>query len=121
MANTARLAAMACLMLAAGATRADSQPDFGSADSLMPACEAVAAQRLPGANDFLGGVCSGQVEAIWDVASALDKVCSPPGVTLVQAVRVVVQFINARPVRMHEHFALLALEAMIAAWPCGVT
>jgi hypothetical protein len=35
-----------------------------------------------------------------------------------QAVRIVVQFIDARPARLHERFTLLALEALTAAWPC---
>ena len=35
-----------------------------------------------------------------------------------QTVRVVVQYIDSRPERMHEDFKKLALEAMKAAWPC---
>jgi hypothetical protein len=35
-----------------------------------------------------------------------------------QLVRVVVAYIDARPERMHESFAVVALEALQAAWPC---
>jgi Rap1a immunity proteins len=40
------------------------------------------------------------------------------GVTNRQAMAVVVKYIEARPERMHEHFGLLAVEALTAAWPC---
>jgi hypothetical protein len=35
-----------------------------------------------------------------------------------QIIRVIVRYINERPERMHEHFELLALEALQQAWPC---
>ena len=44
--------------------------------------------------------------------------CRPREVTLGQIVRVVVQYIDSRPARMHEDFRVLAVEAMKAAWPC---
>jgi hypothetical protein len=44
--------------------------------------------------------------------------CRPREVTLGQIVRVVVQYIDSRPARMHEDFRVLAIEAMKAAWPC---
>jgi hypothetical protein len=44
--------------------------------------------------------------------------CRPREVTLGQIVRVVVQYIDSRPARMHEDFRVLAFEAMKAAWPC---
>jgi Rap1a immunity proteins len=34
-------------------------------------------------------------------------------------VAVVIKYIEARPERMHEPFADLALEALKAAWPCN--
>ena len=112
---------MGCLMLAAGATRAVSQPDLDSANELIPACKALLAQdsKTPLLKaDFLQGVCVGQVSGVWDAAIILNVVCSPPEVIKGQGVRVVVQFIDARPARMHERFAVLALEALTAAWPC---
>ena len=38
--------------------------------------------------------------------------------TFGQSVAVVVKYIQERPERMHEDFGKLALEALIAAWPC---
>jgi hypothetical protein len=39
-------------------------------------------------------------------------------VTLPDVVRIVVDFIAARPERMDELFTTLALEALRSAWPC---
>lgn len=118
MTNTTRLVATACLMLAAGATRADSQLDF-SANTLVPACKNFSAQaHSPDEDIFQQGVCVGEVTGVWDIALALRVVCPPRGVSRGQAVRVVTQFIDARPARMHEALTTLALDALIAAWPC---
>jgi hypothetical protein len=37
---------------------------------------------------------------------------------LIEVVRVVVEYIHARPERMDERFTTLALEALRGAWPC---
>jgi hypothetical protein len=47
-----------------------------------------------------------------------DHSCAPPGVTTAQTMRVIVQYIDSRPARMHEDFRKLAREATKAAWPC---
>jgi hypothetical protein len=42
----------------------------------------------------------------------------PSGVTVGQMIKVVVQYIEAQPKRLHEDFTALAMEAMFDAWPC---
>ena len=120
MTGATRLAAIVCLMLAMSVTRAHSETDTSSAHALMPGCRNFLAP--PKAEDLMAilirGVCIGEVQGVWDTAVALVGVCSPPQVTSGEAVRVVVQYIDARPARMHEPFDLLALEALTAAWPC---
>jgi hypothetical protein len=44
--------------------------------------------------------------------------CIPQNATNSQMVRVVIQYIDQRPQRMHEHFTALAYEALRTAWPC---
>ncbi len=44
--------------------------------------------------------------------------CIPNNVVTVQAVRVMVRYMEARPQKMHEPFVVLALEALQDAWPC---
>jgi Rap1a immunity proteins len=53
------------------------------------------------------------------IAYMIEDSCIPFGsVTQDQMVRVVVQYIDSRPTRMHEAFGKLALEAMRDGWPC---
>jgi hypothetical protein len=88
----------------------------------MPGCEVVltAAPRRKGPvpTPVEAGECLGEVDGIVETARKFGEVCPPPDVTTGEAVHVVVQYINARPERMHEQFSKLALEAVIAAWPC---
>jgi hypothetical protein len=60
------------------------------------------------------GYCRGAVEAL-----IVTKYCPPEGVTIGQAVRVVVQYIDNQPSRLNEAFAILASEALQGAWPCS--
>jgi hypothetical protein len=56
-----------------------------------------------------------RADAILTWACCLDV---PDKVTINQASRVVIAYIEARPARMHEPFNELALEALRDAWPC---
>jgi hypothetical protein len=122
MANTARVVAMACLMLAIGVTGASSQMDrqatARSAGAVMVGCEALLAEKETELNAYWRGGCGGEVLGVWDAAATLKLVCTPHGVFLTEAVHVVVDFISARPERLDERFTTLALEALVAAWPC---
>src|SRR5262245_46028945 len=99
---------------------------------------------LPGCQDFLGlkqpdtgrqGFCAGTVAGISFAGKELHRLrpaypseseavtglyCLdiPEKVTLMQLVRGVIAYIEARPARMHESFNDLALEALRTAWPC---
>ncbi len=59
--------------------------------------------------------CTAQIDAIVDTS---DKVCLPDQSSYVHAQQVVVSYIDQRPTRLHERFTKLALEALIATWPC---
>jgi hypothetical protein len=60
--------------------------------------------------------CTAQIDAIVDTS---DKVCPPDRFTYVQAQRVVTSYIDQQPARLHERFTKLALEGLMAAWPCS--
>ena len=81
------------------------------ANSYMPGCRDYLARRY----DLAAGGCSGFVLVI---AYAHPMICPPERVTHGQIVRVVVQYIDRRPARLHEDFRALAVEALRAAWPC---
>jgi hypothetical protein len=120
--TAARLVATTCLMLAIGATAANSQMDrqagARSARNVMVGCEALLAGKEFELDAYWRGGCGGDVLGVWDTATSLKLVCTPHGVTLTDVVRVVVDFVSARPERMDERFTMLALEALRAAWPC---
>jgi hypothetical protein len=112
---------MACLMLAVGVTAAHSQMDrrasARSAGAVVVGCEALLGGKEFELDAYWRGGCGGEVLGVWDTAAAINLVCVPHGVTLIEVVRVVV-FIHARPERMEERFTTLALEALTATWPC---
>ena len=120
---------------------------FGAALALtLTAAEDTTSAKyiLPGCQDFLNlkqphtdrrGFCAGTVAGISFVGKDLHRLrpsypseseavtwlyCLdiPEKATLMQLVRVVIAYIEARPARMAERFNDLALEALRAAWPC---
>jgi hypothetical protein len=65
-------------------------------------------------SDVLQGYCIGMVEGLIYNLS----ICLPGGVTRVKTIRVVVQYIDSLPARLHEDFRSLAVEALLKTWPC---
>jgi len=83
-----------------------------SATYVMPGCRAF----MKGAtlNNFKQGWCGGLITGL----AQMHRRCMPLQLTQRQLARGIVQYIDARPARMHEDFRNLAVEAMQAAWPC---
>jgi hypothetical protein len=71
-------------------------------------------------NNVNGHFCAGLLQGMGYVATGATRLCVPDGVTREQAMRVVVNHIEAQPKRMHEKFWQLALEALHDAWPLQV-
>jgi hypothetical protein len=93
-------------------------PDQTSANAVMPGCVQTLGSGLA---SFEGGYCLGLVRAIAALGPLLNhelRFCPPHGVTAGQDLRVVVDFINRNPGRMHEIFDVLALEAFRNSWRC---
>jgi hypothetical protein len=102
---------------------------FASAGALAAGLPSTVSERLPGCRATLDddktatghetlqgkGICEGIVEAIVVLDS---DICPPQGATLGQSTRIVVRYIEARPGRMNEPFAHLAVEALREGWPC---
>ena len=99
------------LVLATSTVSAET--DFTSANALVPGCRAHVNNQP--SDLFMEGVSAGIIDALF----FMDKdSCPPRGVTNDQLARVVVQYIDSQPARLHEPFRVLALEAMRKAWPC---
>jgi Rap1a immunity proteins len=67
--------------------------------------------------NFSEGMCEGVIASIsfWFSGNVF---CAPAGATHQQSDRVIVRYMDQRPERLHEDFRRLALEALIATWPC---
>ncbi len=102
---------MIVLITALGCETGFAQSDFNSANAQMPGCRDYVARRA----DFKSGWCGGLVTGI---VNAHPMICAPDSATYQQGVRVVIQYIDQRPARLHENFAELVIEALQAAWPC---
>jgi hypothetical protein len=92
-----------------------SAEDTTTANQMLPGCKGLLDDRMTsGVSVYQQGRCGGYVASlVYGVGE--QEFCSPKGVSIGQAVAVV---IKARPERMHEQFGDLALEALKAAWPC---
>ena len=92
--------------------------DRSSADYLMSGCRAFLQPSSPSpvfTVMLLTAECNGVIEGL---IYARTTVCLPEGATSAQAIRVVVEYIDDRPARLHENFKALALEALQAVFPC---
>ena len=110
----ARMGALA-LLFGLPVTLSIAQENRNSANYIMKGCrDLIKADSSEGWLEM--GICSGKIDGVeWSA----DEVCAPRGSTHGQSIRVVVAYIARRPERMHESFNELALEALIAAWPCA--
>jgi hypothetical protein len=103
---------IAALMLSGGVAFAEIH-ESDSANYVMPGCRNYISENPRSGDIFKTGLCWGLISGL-----TYDDACQPSAATQRQAVSVVVQYIDARPARMHEDFRKLALEALVAAWPC---
>jgi Rap1a immunity proteins len=102
---------VAALMSSGGSVFAEQ--DSKSANYVMPGCRSIVEDK--NTEIYMRGYCLGLISGIYSMSQ---RICAPAEVTNSQLARVVVQYIDARPARMHENFGKFALEAMQAAWPC---
>lgn len=72
---------------------------------------------------YLMAHCRGLVEGVWqtDALFPSHRICAPPGITIGQAVSVVVKFLRKNPASIFledaKGFVLIAM-ALNDAWPC---
>ena len=92
-----------------------AEDDTKSANYVMKGCREIEKRGTSTQNINLQGLCAGAISAI---ANSDDGRCMPQDVTIGQAVRVVIVYIDSQPARLHEDFNVLAAEAVRKAWPC---
>jgi hypothetical protein len=96
--------------------------DFYSGNVFLPACERELGKGGTSHTDaYVQGICIGVLKTLVVVSKNLKpsfRFCPPNSVTLDQALRVTVAYLEARPQRLHEDFVALAAEGLAQAWPC---
>jgi hypothetical protein len=90
-----------------------------SADHILDACK-----EKPSEPRFRQGICLGQIQMLYllgfsDRLGSQAKYCPPDDVTIIQARKVIIKYIDDRPEQLHKPFVFLAIEALRQAWPCG--
>jgi Rap1a immunity proteins len=95
-----------------------SAQDTTTANQMLPGCKGLLDNSMTsGVSVYQQGRCGGYVAGLV-YGEGGQEFCSPKGVSIGQAVAVVIKYIEAGPERMHEQFGDLAIEALMAAWPC---
>ena len=117
------------LFLACATSLGQPTIDFDSDNAITSYCHIYithldahqAGENLPGnptAFLFADTICLGSISSVVNLSEADHITGPPPNVTHTQIIKAVVQYIDGQPARSHEMFAILAREALQAAWPC---
>jgi hypothetical protein len=94
--------------------------DAGSGAWIFPGCQAAANDST--ADQAKQAVCIGATKTFAYFASSLQpaagRSCPPGGMTVQQELKVVAQWMEQHPERLHEAFEALLAAAFQEAWPC---
>jgi hypothetical protein len=108
--------ATALALLGQQGSASAQSPDTVTANYMISGCRSTLANDN---KNYVGqGYCLGAVAVIFHFAETHFGICAPDGVTIGQAVKVVVTHIDQRPNQLRERFEDLAVEALRRAWPC---
>src|SRR5262249_17902256 len=85
--------------------------DTSSANYVMPGCrDFISSNSVTPAYPFVQGFCAGVIQGL--IYDSHD-ICLPSGVEKGQAVRIVVQYIDSQPARLHENFMRWRLKPCV--------
>ncbi len=94
--------------------------ELSTGNELLARCGHALGEQ-PGPRDIAAAsACRSLVRSVLDMASLARSlgVCSPDEVTVIQAVRVVVSYLNAHPEELYQRDTTLTLRALQRAFPC---
>lgn len=116
-----RFAVVLLLLITGSAAQAQTR-DYRSGNYYLPLCKLVIAESFSANADFTGrGRCMGIILVLIETGEEYvpaSRFCVPNGVSVAQATRVVINYIEANAQSMHLDFILLAQLALRQAWPC---
>jgi hypothetical protein len=107
-------AALIVLLVSALPARPQAVARSYSAEFYVEGCK----DFLAGNSSFFAGRCVGALEVLDALNDDTKLFCPPEGLTNLQRVQVVVDYIKQRPDRKNADFRLVANQAMAKAWPC---
>ncbi|MSP30653.1 MAG: hypothetical protein EXR09_09490 [Acetobacteraceae bacterium] len=108
-----------CAGYCTGGSGAAGQTNTDNAFGVLPGCEAFLLDPVLLDGFYRAGKWAGVVEGVLYTAALVGTICSLPGVSQGQDVRIGIKHIDAaRPDRRCERFAKRIHEALTAAWPC---
>jgi Rap1a immunity proteins len=108
----ALIAAVAALTLSGTPAFAEEAVTTGA--DLLPSCREFAEGRYE-SRGFRTGICVG---AVYSTLTLLPNICAPANSTLVQAVKVVSNYMLRHSEQLHMDITLLSVYALTEAWPC---
>ena len=111
---------IAVLVVLGSSAAAQNPSTDTSTNSWFLGCKAFVEGPTDNAEFAAGNFCSGLVIGLASVGHLLPsnmQFCPPSNITARQLARVVLQYIEAQPERMHEDFRALTLQAFHKAWP----
>ena len=95
-------------------------PELSTGNELLARCQQALGEQ-PGPRDVAAASgCRSLVRSVLDMATLTRslRLCSPGDVTVIQAVRVVVNYLNAHPDELYQRDTSLSLRALRQAFPC---
>lgn len=104
---------------------AGANADAGSSgNQMIPGCRLLMDEKslIRSVDDGMRvGECAGVITTLYYVAKGLPssaRFCPPSSVTVGQAARVIVKYLDDKPELLHGDFRDLAIQALRRAWPC---
>lgn len=100
-----------------------AKPDHDSAEYFLPGCrqQAAGAENVSAKDAYTMGQCLGMVETLMVVGAALSpsfRICVPHTLTMNEAIRAVIKYLEAKPEELQQQFIFVADRALAQAWPC---
>ena len=105
---------MALVVLSALGAPAVAEEVVTTGAELLPACREFAEGRYE-SRGLRTGVCVG---AVYSTLTLLPNICAPAESTLLQAVKVVSNYMLHHSEQLHMDITLLSVYALTEAWPC---
>jgi len=121
----AQLIGLAVIVVASGLWATPAVGQQGTGNQLLSDCAETLKTRGDRTKDFqASAICMAFIKGIADVSNFPDtplyrRICIPSGAVGGQGVRIVFNWLEDHPERLHEPDGHLIIEALREGWPCS--